>query len=107
MNYANNIEFTNETAKTVSFRSIVSLIPSKTNFSSSARADLKDLSQFKNAINNGTIKINAKDELDWTFLHYAAARNNAEAIEFLIKKGAKTEITNSDGETPLFIATIL
>ena len=109
LSFENNVdtEAVNKTGNT-GFRSIASLIPAKTIFSNSARLDVKDMSQFENALKTGLVKnINASDDLGWTFLHYASARNNAEAIAFLIKNGANTEITNSDGETPLFVATVL
>ncbi len=106
MNYVDMPE--TSTGERISFRSLVSLIPSYTSFSNSARTDLTDLSLFEKAFYSGAIKnINMADELGWTFLHYAAARNNAEAVKFLIQKGAKKEITNSDGDTPLLVATVL
>ena len=113
MNYHLNFKSSVDTGavdktESISFRYITSLIPAKTNFSNSAKADVKDMSQFENALKTGLVKnINASDDLGWTFLHYASARNNPEAIDFLVKNGANTEIKNSDGETPLFIATVL
>jgi len=90
------------------FRYAVSLIPAQTQFANSARSDVHDMSMFEAGLKNGTIKnINASDDLGWTFLHYAAARNNADAIKFLINHGADMEQKNREDKTPLFIATIM
>ncbi len=91
------------------FKSICSLIPNKHEFyASSANGEYKTLNQFKKKFEDGEIKdINAQDTLGWSFLHYAVARNNIEAINFIIKNGGNIEIKNIDGETPLFTATVL
>ncbi len=90
------------------FKSAVSLIPTKVTFANTAKTDVVDMSLFEKNLNNGLISdINASDDLKWTFLHYAAARNNPEAIKFLVEHGANMEKKNDEGETPLFVATVM
>ncbi len=48
--------------------------------------------------------INAQDENGDSALHIAARVNESDLITFLVIKGADTEITNNDGETPLLVA---
>jgi ankyrin repeat protein len=39
-----------------------------------------------------------------TYLHWAAAKGNVEIIEYLLNKGAKMDVQDSHGATPLFFA---
>ncbi|MBR1545014.1 MAG: ankyrin repeat domain-containing protein [Alphaproteobacteria bacterium] len=106
--FVNSDDFEKKIISQNSFRNFVSLIPSKVSFSNSARPDIKDMSLFKENYANGSIKnLNTIDAFGWTFLHYAAVRNNSEAIDFLVKHGANMEIKTNDGQTPLYLATIM
>ncbi len=49
-------------------------------------------------------KFNAKTESSWTALHGAAHSGHKGAVELLIKKGAKVNVKNNEGETPLDVA---
>ena len=90
------------------FKYGVSLIPANVTYAHSARNDVHDMSLFEKALNDKIIKdINASDNLGWTFLHYAAARNNPDAIDFLVKHGADIELKNRESETALYLATIM
>ena len=91
------------------FKIIASFIPSKQNvFAHSARKGIKDLTLFKYSLKDNTeSKINACDGYGWTFLHYAAARDNTKAIKLIVEKGGNINATNKNGETPIFIAVIL
>ncbi|MCR5506806.1 MAG: ankyrin repeat domain-containing protein [bacterium] len=92
----------------LTFKTFVSLIPSNVSFSTSARSDVKDMSLFKKNFENGNIKdINASDVNGWTFLHYAAIRDNSEAIRFLVNHGANMELKTSEEKTPLYLAAIM
>ncbi|MFP3023713.1 MAG: ankyrin repeat domain-containing protein, partial [Wolbachia sp.] len=48
--------------------------------------------------------INEKDAAGCTILHQAAQVSDPEVIKLLIEKGAKTNIENKSGETPLHLA---
>lgn len=49
------------------------------------------------AVNKGCIQ-------GWTALHEAVCRNNVEICEILVKAGAKVNIPNMYGITPIFVA---
>jgi ankyrin repeat protein len=68
-------------------------------FSSQIKADA-----FLDIMNDKKFDINETDSNKWGYLHYAAARNNSEIIDVLLKKGANIEEKNIDGKTPLYIA---
>jgi ankyrin repeat protein len=48
--------------------------------------------------------IDQKDFMGNTILHRAVKANNLQIVEALIKRGAKTAITNRTGDTPLSLA---
>lgn len=60
----------------------------------------------KDLVNIDKKYLNVTDGYGWSLLHYAAARNNPEAIKLLVKYGADTEIKDSDGQTPLYTAVV-
>ncbi|CAO3639358.1 unnamed protein product [Mucor fragilis] len=48
--------------------------------------------------------INQQDANGWTALHYAAANNNVRLVLALLKRHARSDITNGGGMTPLDLA---
>ena len=45
--------------------------------------------------------LNSRHKINgWTALHWAAKRNNVEAIKILMSNGAKCDIKNNEGKTP-------
>uniref|UniRef100_A0A6B2LR69 Uncharacterized protein n=1 Tax=Arcella intermedia TaxID=1963864 RepID=A0A6B2LR69_9EUKA len=48
--------------------------------------------------------IHLVDENGWTPLHYAAANNRVEAVQFLLSKGAKPDVPDKRGHTPQYYA---
>lgn len=51
------------------------------------------------------IEINEQDTLGRTILHYASENGHHKIVDFLIKKGAKTDIKNCLGDTALYFAS--
>jgi ankyrin repeat protein len=49
-------------------------------------------------------KVAQADRSGWTPLHFAAAANQVENIEALLASGAPVDVTDKDGNTPLFRA---
>jgi ankyrin repeat protein len=50
------------------------------------------------------VDVDARDSLDWTKLHSAAALGRTELIELLVMKGADLRARAKDGSTPLHLA---
>ncbi len=50
------------------------------------------------------VDVEARDSLDWTKLHSAAALGRTELIELLLMKGADPQARAKDGSTPLHLA---
>lgn len=69
-----------------------------------ADADKAGLEAIKYAVELG-LDVNAKGENDWTALHGAAYTGADEIAEFLVSKGAKLEVFDKYGQTPLSIAS--
>ncbi len=100
--------YENKDTKNNPFRIFSSLIPNaQSMFATSARVDVLDMSEFDKNVKSGAIKINDADPRGWSYLHYAAARDNAEAIEYLLKHGANIEAKTYDGRTPLYLSVVL
>lgn len=100
--------YENKDTKNNSFRTFSSLIPNaQSMFATSARDDVLDMSEFDKNVKSGAIKINDADPHGWSYLHYAAARDNAEAIEYLLKHGANIEAKTDDERTPLYLSVVL
>ena len=59
----------------------------------------KSIEEFSRAIQGADI--NFKKEGGWTILHHAASANNLSITDFLLKKGANTNIINKEGLIPL------
>ena len=59
-----------------------------------------DIEAVKEFLATGT-DVNAKDDLSWTPLHFAARDGHKEIAELLIAKGADVNTKNSLGRTPL------
>ena len=51
-------------------------------------------------------EVNAKQNHDWTALHYAAAHGDKDIIRVLISRGADPHVVDKDGRTPLEVASI-
>ena len=51
-----------------------------------------------------SVDVNAKDDNDWTALHFAAQSNSFEVARLLIDAGAEVDPTDSFGNTPLSTA---
>ena len=47
-----------------------------------------------------------KDRIGQSMLHLAAMFNSTEICQVLVEKGASLEETNSDGETPVDVASV-
>jgi ankyrin repeat protein len=47
------------------------------------------------------IDVNAVDDLGWTGLHYASYKELNDVVRILLKRGARVDIGNSQGRTPL------
>jgi len=59
-----------------------------------------DVQAIETIISNGT-DVNSKHKINgWTALHWAARRNNVEAVKILMSNGAKVDIENNEGKTP-------
>lgn len=59
-----------------------------------------DVQAIETIISNG-IDVNSKHKMNgWTALHWAARRNNVEAVKILMSNGAKVDIENNEGKTP-------
>ena len=56
---------------------------------------------------NAEADINASDDSGKTALHWAAAVNNVEAVQILLKHGANIDIQDNKVTTSLYIITIL
>jgi ankyrin repeat protein len=54
-------------------------------------------------LENGA-KVNARDHLERTPLHYAAHWGCAEGVDLLVEKGADVNVRNNEGRTPLDVA---
>ena len=50
------------------------------------------------------LDVNSQDKKGWSALHFAAQENSIAAVKTLLDCGAKTEVTDSFGNTPLFRA---
>lgn len=111
------IQFSNITVKSSSgivykarpdkhFLENISLIPKDVNniMHTTFKETEKTSTKFLEILNNGEINVNEADVYGWSYLHYAAVRNNSEIIEALLAKGADIEARNIDMETPLFLA---
>ena len=48
---------------------------------------------------------NAKDNYDWTPLHWASHYGKTEAIELLLKAGSDVDAKNNNGYTPLHLTS--
>jgi ankyrin repeat protein len=57
-----------------------------------------------NEKNNHEFDINEKNEAGDTLLSMAVRNNCSSIVEFLLRDGAKTDIANNTGITPLMIA---
>lgn len=65
-----------------------------------------DVSKLKQLIAANPTIINAQDKDGNTPLHLAAEAANTELVDYLIMKGAKIDILNTDNQTPLHLAII-
>lgn len=52
----------------------------------------------------GRTMINKKNGYGWSALHIAARRGDAEAVELLVKSGARVDIRGKDGWAPIHLA---
>jgi uncharacterized protein len=48
--------------------------------------------------------VNAREDSNWTPLHFAANKSKLETIKILLAAGADVDAANNDGETPLLLA---
>lgn len=106
-----NARLDEEATKQARFVKLASLIPNRqteeSQTSTSANPDIKTLEEFHKKLTDGTItNINETDYCGWSYLHYAAARNNVEAINMLLKFGADVNLTSKEKETPLYISVV-
>jgi ankyrin repeat protein len=58
----------------------------------------------RNEKNNNGVDINEKDEAGDTLLSMAVRNNCSSIVEFLLRDGAKPNMPNNTGTTPLMIA---
>jgi ankyrin repeat protein len=63
-----------------------------------------DLAKVKALVEKSPQVLDSRDGDGMTSLHHAARNGNAALVEYLIDKGAKTEIQNNQGKTPLHLA---
>jgi hypothetical protein len=70
----------------------------------SADFDKNALEAIQFAVDQG-VDVNARGENDWTALHGAAYVGADNIVEYLISKGAKLEVFDKYGQTPLSIAS--
>jgi hypothetical protein len=56
--------------------------------------------------NSSIASVNAKNERNWTALHFAAERNHSEVTRVLLENGALLNAKTSHGETPLLNAAM-
>lgn len=64
-----------------------------------------DLENTQSLINNGA-NVNAKDDLGWTPLHYAAYNGHTNTVKYLVTKGADKQIKNPNGATAFDLAKL-
>ena len=50
------------------------------------------------------IDVNAKDEYGNTALHFAVMRNDVKLMKYLLKHGARIDVKNTFGESPMSLA---
>ncbi|GAA5933954.1 ankyrin repeat domain-containing protein [Sporobolomyces koalae] len=62
-----------------------------------------NLEQVKHFIEQEGVSPNAHDDNSYTPLHAAASWNQPEILQYLIDKGGNINITDDDGDTPLFV----
>lgn len=58
------------------------------------------LNNVRHLIDSGA-DVNARDDSDYTPLHFAATRDSAEVVRLLLDSGAEVDAVNNKGETPL------
>ncbi|XP_013834650.1 ankyrin repeat domain-containing protein 42 isoform X5 [Sus scrofa] len=63
-----------------------------------------DLEMLKKLIQDGVININERDNNGSTLMHKAAGQGHIECLQWLIKMGADSNITNKAGEKPSDVA---
>ncbi|XP_076969544.1 ankyrin repeat domain-containing protein 42 isoform X2 [Tamandua tetradactyla] len=63
-----------------------------------------DLEMLKKLIEDGVININERDSNGSTIMHKAAGQGHIECLQWLIKMGADSNITNKAGEKPSDVA---
>ena len=61
-----------------------------------------DLECMRILINHGA-NVNARDDDQWTALHYAAMRSNIDGINLLLDKGADIHLVDNNNATPLML----
>lgn len=65
-----------------------------------------DKSAIKKILQEDEIKVNDRDKLGYTMLHYAASRNHSDLIKYLVEKGADVNCLDLADWTPLHLAAI-
>jgi ankyrin repeat protein len=65
-----------------------------------------DVEAVKALVDKSPQILDSRDSDGMTALHHAARDGNAALINYLVNKGAKTEIQNNHGQTPLHLAAI-
>jgi ankyrin repeat protein len=63
-----------------------------------------DLKKVKRIIEKDPSQINIQDSFGWTPLQLASSKGHIEIVEFLLNRGADTELENNHGETALLLA---
>lgn len=106
-----NTKLDEEAIKQARFVKLASLIPNRQTeerqTATSANPDIQTLEEFHKKLTDGTIKnVNETDYCGWGYLHYAAARNNVDAINMLLKFGADVNLASKEKETPLYISVV-
>ncbi|MFW5433183.1 stalk domain-containing protein [Paenibacillus apiarius] len=66
-----------------------------------------DAAKIKEALNNGTLDVNAQDaDTGLTLMHYVVLEDNYEAYKAIRRNDLNVDIPDNNGQTPLFLSVI-
>ncbi|WP_019420052.1 stalk domain-containing protein, partial [Paenibacillus sp. OSY-SE] len=66
-----------------------------------------DAAKIKEALNNGTLDVNAQDsDTGMTLMHYVVLEDNYEAYKAIRRNDLNVDIPDNNGQTPLFLSVI-